>query len=245
MSSKPKIVLVPGAWITPAFYDRLQSCLSERGLDSVAVQHQSTGAEPPIKTLEDDVSQLRGTLEQLCDAGSDVIVAAHSYGGVVSSGAVLGLDKTTRQSQGKSGGVVMIVYMVAFVLQKGDSLIGATGGQLLPWIKAEVSSATPNGYNSLLMPLFRRGVTHTTRSARKAPTMTSRHRKGHSGLPLLHIPVHQSSPGLYPTNPGMSYQLHILWARRTKCCRWLSRNIWLEYLARPASTALKRRIIRS
>ncbi|KAB8071677.1 Alpha/beta hydrolase fold-1 [Aspergillus leporis] len=137
MSSKPKIVLVPGAWITPAFYDRLQSCLSERGLDSVAVQHQSTGAEPPIKTLEDDVSQLRGTLEQLCDAGSDVIVAAHSYGGVVSSGAVLGLDKTTRQSQGKSGGVVMIVYMVAFVLQKGDSLIGATGGQLLPWIKAE------------------------------------------------------------------------------------------------------------
>ncbi|KNG91216.1 hypothetical protein ANOM_000578 [Aspergillus nomiae NRRL 13137] len=137
MSTTPKIVLVPGAWSTPVFYDGLHSCLSERGLEAITVQHPSTGAKPPTKTLEDDVAQLHGTLEHLCDSGNDIIVVAHSYGGLVSSGAVEGLEKPTRQSQGKSGGVLMIIYMVAFIIPKGVSLVGASGGQLMPWIKAE------------------------------------------------------------------------------------------------------------
>ncbi|OGM47897.1 hypothetical protein ABOM_002721 [Aspergillus bombycis] len=144
MTPTPKVVLVPGAWSTPAFYDGLDTCLSERGFESITVQHPSTGAEPPTKTLEDDVSQLHGTLEHLCDSGDDIIVVAHSYGGLVSSGAVEGLERPTRQSQGKSGGVLTIVYVVAFVVPKGVSLVGASGGQLMPWIKVEGSYAYNN-----------------------------------------------------------------------------------------------------
>ena len=153
MSTTPKIVLVPGAWSTPAFYGGIHSCLSERGLEAITVQHSSTGAEPPTKTLEDDVAQLHGTLERLCDSGNDIIVA-HSYGGLVSSGAVEGLEKPTRQSQGKSGGVLMIVYMVAFIIPKGVSLVGASGGQLMPWIKAEVGTSTwsIHGVSMVLTP---------------------------------------------------------------------------------------------
>lgn len=36
-------------------------------------------------------------------------------------------------------GVVMIVYMTAFVVNKGQSLVDVCGGKLLPWIKCEVS----------------------------------------------------------------------------------------------------------
>lgn len=138
MFSKPTIVLVPGAWTTPAFYTQLSSNLSEKGLATETVAHPSAGAEPPAKTLEDDVSNLRSTLQRLVDPGEDVVVVAHSYGGLVASGAVQGLEKPVRQQEEKQGGVVMIVYMTAFVVNKGLSLINVCGGQLLPWIKCDV-----------------------------------------------------------------------------------------------------------
>ncbi|KAL3477592.1 Alpha/beta hydrolase fold-1 [Aspergillus californicus] len=139
MSYKPTVVLVPGAWATPTFYDQLQSCLTERGIATEAVTHQSTGAEPPVTTLGDDVSKLHTSLQRLCDSGKDIIVVAHSYGGLVSSGAVEGLEKPTRQVKGQQGGVVMILYMTAFVLPKGLSILRASGGQLMPWIRSEGS----------------------------------------------------------------------------------------------------------
>ena len=138
MSSKPIIVLVPGAWATPAFYTLLSSNLSEKGLTTKIVSHPSAGAEPPIKTLDDDVSNLRSTLKRLVNSGEDAIVVAHSYGGLVASGSVQGLEKPVRQNQGKQGGIVMIVYMTAFVVNEGLNLIDVCGGQLLPWIKCDV-----------------------------------------------------------------------------------------------------------
>lgn len=96
MSFKPTIVLVPGAWATPTFYTQLSSNLSEKGLTTETVAHPSAGAEPPTKTLDDDVSNLRSTLERLVNFGGDVIVVAHSYGGLVASGAVQGLEKPVR-----------------------------------------------------------------------------------------------------------------------------------------------------
>lgn len=138
MSSKPTIVLVPGAWATPAFYAQLSSNISEKGLATETVAHPSAGAEPPTKTLDDDVSNLRSTLQRLVDSGEDVIVVAHSYGGLVASGAAQGLEKPVRQQEGKQGGVAMIAYMTAFVVNKGLSLIDVCGGQPLPWIKCDV-----------------------------------------------------------------------------------------------------------
>lgn len=69
MSFKPTIVLVPGAWATPAFYTQLSSNLSEKGLITETVAHSSSGTEPPTKTLDDDVSNLRSTLQRLVNSG--------------------------------------------------------------------------------------------------------------------------------------------------------------------------------
>ncbi|KAI9925362.1 hypothetical protein ASPWEDRAFT_62807 [Aspergillus wentii DTO 134E9] len=142
MSEKPTIVLVPGAWSKPFFYEKLQSSLADRGFQSETHAHPSIGAEPPTKTLDDDVSALRGVIARLCDAGKRIVVVAHSYGGIVSSSAVEGLGKEERNSEGKIGGVIEIIYMVAFVVPKGQSLISASGGQLLPWIKTEGNYAS-------------------------------------------------------------------------------------------------------
>lgn len=141
MSQQPIIVLVPGAWSLPFFYDGLRSSISHQGLTSEAIAHPSIGAEPPTKTLDDDVNHLRDVLTEHCDSGKNVVVVAHSYGGLVSSGAVQGLGVQERKANGETGGVSLIIYMTAFVVPKGQSLISASGGQLLPWIKTEVSSA--------------------------------------------------------------------------------------------------------
>lgn len=65
-------------------------------------------------------------------------MVAHSYGGLVASGVVQGLEGPVRRKEGKQGGVVMIVYMTAFVVNEGQSLIDVCGGEILPWIKFDV-----------------------------------------------------------------------------------------------------------
>ncbi|KAJ5282005.1 hypothetical protein N7478_007377 [Penicillium angulare] len=101
--------------------------------------HPSTGAEPPSKELPDDVASLRDVLVKLADEGRDLVVVAHSYGGVVASCAVDGLSKQAREKDGKSGGVIKVIYLAAFALDKGQSLLGMLGGNFLPWMKIEVS----------------------------------------------------------------------------------------------------------
>lgn len=142
MASAPTIVLVPGAWCTPVVYDTLRATLTSRGLPSTAIAHPSIGAEPPSKTLADDVAHLRSELVSLIDKGKDIILVLHSYGGVVGSGAVEGLGSAERAQQGKPGGVIMVVYMSAFAIPKGKSLLDMLGGRFLPFMKAEVSSTS-------------------------------------------------------------------------------------------------------
>lgn len=113
--------------------------LYSRGITSESPAHKSTGFEPPTQTLADDITNLRQTILKLVNDGKDVIVLMHSYGGVVGSGAVEGLGKAEREKAGKTGGVVLIVYMAAFALPKGVSLLDSFGGQLLPFMQAEVS----------------------------------------------------------------------------------------------------------
>ncbi|KAL3482534.1 Alpha/beta hydrolase fold-1 [Aspergillus californicus] len=136
--TNPTIVFSIGSWLTPPAFDTIRAKLSERGIPSEAPAHPTVGAEPPTKTLADDVASLGSVLRQLVNVeGKDVIVVGHSSGGVSASGAVEGLEKANRQAAGQAGGVVMIVYMAAFALDKGQSLLGMLGGQYLPWMQVE------------------------------------------------------------------------------------------------------------
>ncbi|KAJ5609030.1 hypothetical protein N7528_009597 [Penicillium herquei] len=133
----PTFVFSLGAWITPDVLDSTRSHLSKLGYSSECPAHPSTGAEPPSKSLSDDVNSLREALIKLADEGRDLIVVAHSYGGVVTSCAVDGLSKQLREKEGRAGGVINVVYLAAFALDQGQSLLGMLGGNFLPWMKVE------------------------------------------------------------------------------------------------------------
>lgn len=79
--SNPTILLVPGAWQPSDAFDPLRHALTQKGYESVAVDHPSVGGDPVDQTLETDVASLTKTLTQLVDhQGKDVVVLLHSYG---------------------------------------------------------------------------------------------------------------------------------------------------------------------
>lgn len=135
---KPTFVFSLGAWLTPIVFDTVRDRLDALGYPSECPAHPSIGAEPPSLTLEDDVACLHRVLTGLADEGKEIVVVAHSYGGVVASSASDGLGKHVRAESGKTGGIVKIVYLAAFALDNGQSLLGMLGGVYLPWMKVQV-----------------------------------------------------------------------------------------------------------
>ncbi|KAJ5941406.1 hypothetical protein N7516_001574 [Penicillium verrucosum] len=122
--NKPTFVFSHGGWVTPVVFDAVRGRLDTLGYPSECPAHPSIGAEPPSLTLEDDVASLRRVLTTLADEGKDIVIVAHSYGGVVASTASEGLVKHFRAENGKLGGIVKVVYLAAFALDKGQSLLG-------------------------------------------------------------------------------------------------------------------------
>lgn len=53
----------------------------------------------------------------------DVVVVAHSYGGLPSSDAVEGLAKKDGLAKGEKAGVIRMVYVCAFAAPRGKSLV--------------------------------------------------------------------------------------------------------------------------
>jgi pimeloyl-ACP methyl ester carboxylesterase len=137
-AEQPTILFVPGAWHGPDGFDAVRASLSSRKIPTVALALPSIGAEPPSKGLTDDTVFVQSEIKKLVDEGKRIVVVTHSYGGMVGAGAVKGLEYAERQKQGKHGGVIMLVYMAAFVASRGDSLLKMLGGNYLPWMKVQV-----------------------------------------------------------------------------------------------------------
>ncbi|KAL4861368.1 hypothetical protein BDV12DRAFT_69335 [Aspergillus spectabilis] len=133
-SEKPTVVFIPGAWNLPGGFDAVRTILTTRGYPSVAVTLPSVGADQPTKNLSDDTECTRRVIEQLTEEGKQVLVVAHSYAGLVGAGAVKDLGYAQRRAARKQGGVVMLIYMAAFVANKGSSVLDLLGGNPLPWM---------------------------------------------------------------------------------------------------------------
>ncbi|KAG8964984.1 hypothetical protein FRC05_003511 [Tulasnella sp. 425] len=117
--TKPTIIFVPGAWHEPHVFEPVITILQSQGYKTVPVSLPSVGASPPLDDFQPDVATIRAAIVSSVDAGSEVVLFAHSYGGVPASEAVKGLTKSDVQSQGKSGGVVHFVLCAAFLIPEG------------------------------------------------------------------------------------------------------------------------------
>ncbi|KAL0256245.1 hypothetical protein SLS55_008637 [Diplodia seriata] len=133
---KPTILLVPGAWQPSDAFNPLRHLLTQKGYESIAVDHPSVGGNPADQTLDTDVASLRLALTSLVEEqAKHVVLVLHSYGGVVGACASEGFGAVQRAKEGKRGGILEIIYLSAFAIPKGTSLVDMLGGQPLPWMR--------------------------------------------------------------------------------------------------------------
>lgn len=123
-TDRPTIVLIHGGWHTPPLYDKFTSLLKAQGYDVHVPRLPSmNGARPPNADLYTDTALIRTYIEALVEAGRNVVVLMHSYGGQVGSNALAGLGCEARQQRNRAGGIRRLVYITAFALNEGESMM--------------------------------------------------------------------------------------------------------------------------
>lgn len=139
-ANKPTIVIVPGAWQLRSSWEAFISIARSAGYPIEYVDPPTLGGTAlPLAGLADDVKAVRDTLDVLLNEGKRVTILCHSAGGLVASNAVEGLDTASRAAGGLKGGVSQVIFVSAFMVPAGKSLLGLLGGQPLPWMKLMVS----------------------------------------------------------------------------------------------------------
>ena len=141
MSCKPTFVFVPGNFLPSTYYSGCARLLETHGYPTRVIDIASTGSDTTLASNEPDVAAVRGVIEELSDAGKEIIVVAHSYGAIPACEAVKGLGHQERLKLGMSGGVVQLVFIAAWLLQEGENPpdIIARHKMEAPWAKFEVS----------------------------------------------------------------------------------------------------------
>ncbi|MFJ4465955.1 alpha/beta fold hydrolase [Streptomyces sp. NPDC089424] len=107
---RPTLLLVHGAWHGSWCWQPLTAELNARGLRTRAVDLPSAGREAGV---QDDAGVV---LEELRRIDGPAVVIAHSYGGV-----------PVTQVAARAGNVTRIVYLAAYQLDVGESLLGFHG----------------------------------------------------------------------------------------------------------------------
>lgn len=136
-AQKPAIIIVHGAWSLPdPSYTPLKRQLEGLGYECYLPHLRTSGHESEVRgqTWESDVEVILDTARPLFDAGREVVLVAHSYGGVPAGAATKGNGVADRAREGKAGGFRGIVYVAAFAIPAaGVDLFAVFGGQWPPW----------------------------------------------------------------------------------------------------------------
>ncbi|KAJ9612416.1 hypothetical protein H2200_004013 [Cladophialophora chaetospira] len=125
--SKPSILLVPGSFVFPHYYNHIFDAVRAKGYEIRGLHNPTVGlgtlqgrpGKPP--TMYDDASFIAEEVEKLADEGKDVILIGHSYAGIPVSQCAEGLGKEERKKQGKPGGLVNLAYLTCLVPPVGGN----------------------------------------------------------------------------------------------------------------------------
>lgn len=129
----PTIFLIPGAFAPPSSLAPLTAALHRAGLPTHTAPLPSFNPpDPRTASVAADVASVRAALAPLVAHGSNVLVVAHSYGGLVAGGAAAGLTTA------RGTGVVGLVFLAAMMAHEGQSLAQMFGGAMPPVVQTDV-----------------------------------------------------------------------------------------------------------
>ncbi|KAF2705646.1 alpha/beta-hydrolase [Pleomassaria siparia CBS 279.74] len=122
MATKPTFVLVPGSFSKPEFYDNIVELIRTKGYEIQVVAIVTVGKKPGMPpSMYDDAAVISEAVTKYADEGKDVVLLAHSYGGIPITESMKDVSKTNREKAGEKGGVVRLGYMTCLVPSVGMS----------------------------------------------------------------------------------------------------------------------------
>jgi pimeloyl-ACP methyl ester carboxylesterase len=181
LDMKPTVLLIHGSWHSPAHLAPLRALLEARGYAVRCPALPSVGG-PPHAALREDAAAVVAELARLLARGADVLVVAHSYGGAVASEAARPeLGKAARAARGLQGGVVHLLYLCAFVLPAGQSVVDACASAGPMPLAIDV--CRPPAFTLILLTAPRSRTGRASRSSRQGCfTATCRRTRRRAGL---------------------------------------------------------------
>lgn len=130
-NEKPVLLFVHGAWFDSSSWVEVANQLSDAGWRVRTVDLPSVAEiGGPRFGLHDDADVVRRAIKEI---DGPVVVVAHSYGGAVVTEAAADLRNVRH-----------ILYIAAFQLDIGESLIGLTGNQNPDWWNVDGDTMLPD-----------------------------------------------------------------------------------------------------
>ncbi|KAI2467507.1 alpha/beta-hydrolase [Annulohypoxylon bovei var. microspora] len=112
-TTKPTLLFVHGGWHVPESYGKLTSALRSAGFEVHIPRHLSMNqSRPPNADLASDSELIRSHETSLVEAGR-----------TVGTNSLYGLSTNVRPAKGLAGGISHLIYMAAFALPEGKSMI--------------------------------------------------------------------------------------------------------------------------
>jgi len=101
---------------------------------AICLDLPSVGAWPPLRNFDPDVAHIRAAVSKLVvEEGKEVILAMHSYGGVPGNEAMRGLSRDSQMASGLEGGVIKLVFIAAYMLDIGSSILSGDPDNMQEW----------------------------------------------------------------------------------------------------------------
>lgn len=147
---RPIIAIAPAAWHSPVHYAEYTKQLQLAGYHTVTQRLPSCdSSNPGAQSVAVDADFIKSNLLMpSINAGRRVLLVMHSYSGGPGAVAAKGLSLPERRAAGKSGGIIGLIFISAFVAKEGETLLSGSGGRFAPWVIQYVSnsSCTLHGY---------------------------------------------------------------------------------------------------
>ncbi|KAK5710893.1 hypothetical protein LTR17_018643 [Elasticomyces elasticus] len=121
---RPTFVLVHGAWHESSHFQSVTALLEGAGYKVEGVSLPSVGHldKDPGNGLEIDSAAVANALRKVVNSNRDVVLVAHSYGGIPTSEAAAIVSQEEKATD-PVGRIVKLIYLAAYVPPKGASLV--------------------------------------------------------------------------------------------------------------------------
>ncbi len=123
------LVLIPGAWHSPAHYQKLRDVLTRHGYETEAVALATVDPGDPANADADtDAEVISAAIKKVISSGKDVVLVTHSYSGIPGQSAAYSFIKEDQDGLKLKA----IAMMTSFLYPPKTALLAPSGGKPFP-----------------------------------------------------------------------------------------------------------------